>query len=93
MRRGSGAAPQPAGRIGAAALADWSTCVKYKVLQPGTNVNKQRSRYGFLDNGGGIGLSLSFPTFPVRGENLTLFFNDPTPFSPAAAERLAPNVP
>ena len=92
MRRGSGAAPQPAGPIGAA-LADWSTCVKYKVLQPGTKVNMQQSRYGFLDNAGGIVLSSSVPTFPVRGEDLTLLFNDPTPFSPAAAEHLAPNVP
>jgi PAS domain-containing protein len=45
----------PAGGIGAAAVADSSTCVEYKVLQPGTNVNKQQSRYSFLDNGGGVG--------------------------------------
>ena len=56
-------------------------------------MNKQQSRYGFLDNAGGIVLSSSVPTFPVGGEDLTLLFNDPTPFSPAAAERLAPNVP
>ena len=56
-------------------------------------MNKQQSRYGFLDNAGGIVLSSSFPTFPVRGENLTPFFNDPTPFSHTAAVPLAPNVP
>jgi len=52
---------QPAGRAGsggapvASSIADSSTCVEYKVLQPGTNVNMQQSRYGFLDNGGAIG--------------------------------------
>jgi PAS domain S-box-containing protein len=46
---------QPAGGFEAAAVAVWSTCVEYKVLQPGTNVNMQQSRYGFLENGGGIG--------------------------------------
>jgi hypothetical protein len=49
---------QPVGAFGAAAVADWSICVEYKVLQPGTNVNKQQSRYGFPEDGGAIGRRL-----------------------------------
>ena len=68
----------PTGETAAAGIALWSTCVKYKVLQPGTNVNKQDSRFGFLENGGAIGRRIrsrdwsQHPLGPVEHWDATL---------------------